>query len=175
MTWTAPDIERGPRTDMAGGEREMLDDWLRLRRVFLLRKCAGLTAEQLKTPTVEPSGLTLLGLLRHMTEVERWWFREKYLHEELPELYLSEEYPDGDFDLVADADAEADYARFLAETAACDAAVAGIDLDAAVDDEKAPTGKLNLRWVYIHLIEEYAQHTGHADMIRERLDGMTGA
>lgn len=160
---------------MAGGEREMLDDWLRQRRALLLRKCAGLTAEQLKTAAVEPSNLTLLGLVRHMAEVERWWFREKYLHEELPELYLTEEYPDGDFDLVADADAEADHATFLEVTAACDAAVAGCDLDVAVDDAKAPTGKLNLRWVYIHLLEEYAQHTGHADLIRERIDGATGS
>ncbi|WP_327108532.1 DinB family protein [Nonomuraea glycinis] len=175
MTWTAPDVEREPRRDMACGEREMLDDWLKLRRVFLLRKCAGLTAEQLKTAAVEPSNLTLLGLLRHMTEVERFWFREKFLHEDLPELHITEEYEDGDFDLVADADAEADYAAFLAETAACDAAVAGIDLDELADDPGAPTGKVSLRWVYIHLLEEYAQHTGHADLIRERIDGATGA
>lgn len=172
MTWVAPDVERGRRTDMAAGERELLDDWLELRRVFLLRKCAGLTAEQLKTASVEPSGLTLLGLLRHLAEVERQWFREKFLHEDLPELY-----PEGGLDLkaVADADAEADYRTFLTETAACDAAVAGRGLDEVADDAKAPTGKVSLRWVYIHVIEEYAQHTGHADLIRERIDGMTGA
>jgi hypothetical protein len=160
---------------MACGEREMLDNWLRLRRVFLLRKCAGLTSEQLKTASVEPSNLTLLGLLRHMAEVERWWFRGKYLHEDLAELYCTDEHPDGDFDLVADADAEADYAIFLTETAACDAAVAGRGLDELADDDKAPTGKVSLRWVYIHMLEEYAQHTGHADLIRERIDGATGA
>ncbi len=174
MTWTAPDLERGQRKDMACGERQMLDDWLTLRRTMLLRKCAGLTGDQLKTASVEPSNLTLLGLLRHMTEVERFWFRTKYLHEDIPDIYLSEEYPDGDFDLVADADAEADYHRFLHETAACDAAVAGRDLDEPVDDPKAPTGKVNLRWVYLHLLEEYAHHTGHADFIRERIDGFTG-
>jgi hypothetical protein len=93
----------------------------------------------------------------------------------LPELHITEEYEDGDFDLVADADAEADYAAFLAETAACDAAVADIDLDELADDPGAPTGKVSLRWIYIHLLEEYAQHTGHADLIRERIDGATGA
>jgi len=160
---------------MACGEREMLDNWLRLRRVFLLRKCAGLTAEQLKTASVEPSNLTLLGLLRHMVLVERGWIRGKFLHEDLPDLYATDEYPDGDFDLVADADAEADYATFLAETAACDAAVAGRGLDEVSDDPKAPTGKVSLRWVYLHLLEEYAHHTGHADLIRERIDGTTGA
>jgi hypothetical protein len=160
---------------MACGEREMLDNWLRLRRVFLLRKCAGLTAGQLKTASVEPSGLTLLGLLRHMTEVERGWFREKFLHEDLPELYSSQDNPDGDFDLVGDADAEADYMCFLAETARCDALVAGRDLHDVADDARAPTGKVSLRWVYIHILEEYAQHTGHADLIRERIDGTTGA
>ena len=110
-----------------------------------------------------------------MAAVERFWFREKYLHEDLPELYSTEDYPDGDFDRVADADAEADYAAFLAETAACDAAVAGRDLDEPVDDSGAPTSKVSLRWVYIHVAEEYAQHTGHADFIRERIDGTTGA
>jgi len=159
---------------MACGEREMLKDWLKLRRYFLLRKCSGLTADQLKTASVEPSNLTLLGILRHMTEVEMFWFRVKYLHEDLPDLYTTEEYPDGDFDLVAAADAEADYATFLAETAACDSAVAGRDLDEPVDHPKAPTGKVNLRWIYLHIIEEYAQHTGHADLIRERIDGSTG-
>ena len=153
----------------------MLENWLKLRRVFLLRKCAGLTADQLKTASVEPSTLTLLGLLRHMAEVERFWFRVKYLHEEIPDIYNTEEFPDGDFDLVAEADAEADYACFLAETAACDAAVAGRDLDEPVDDPRAPSGKVNLRWVYIHVLEEYAHHTGHADFIRERIDGLTGA
>src|SRR5258705_5813413 len=110
MTWIAPDVARGHRTDMACGEREMLDDWLKLRRIFLLRKCAGLSAEQLQIGSVEPSSLTLLGIVRHMAAVERFWFREKYLHEDLPELYSTEDYPDGDFDRVADADAEADYA-----------------------------------------------------------------
>jgi hypothetical protein len=110
-----------------------------------------------------------------MAAVERRWFREKYLHEDLPELYSTEEHPDGDFDLVADADAKADYAAFMAETAACDAAVAGRDLDESADDPRAPTGKVSLRWVYIHVLEEYAQHTGHADFIRERIDGTTGA
>jgi hypothetical protein len=160
---------------MACGEREMLDNWLNFRRTLLLRKCSGLTADQLKTASVEPSKLTLLGLLRHMTEVELFWFRIKYLHEDLADLYSTEEWPDGDFDLVAQADAEADYARFLSETAACDAAVAGRDLDEPVEDPKAPTGKVNLRWVYLHIIEEYAHHTGHADLIRERIDGNTGA
>ena len=61
------------------------------------------------------------------------------------------------------------------ETARCDAAVAGHDLDEVADDPKAPTGKVNLRWVYIHILEEYAQHTGHADLIRERIDGAAGA
>ena len=160
---------------MACDEREMLDDWLRLRRVFPLRKCAGLTAGQLTTATVEPSNLTLLGLLRHMAEVERRWFRGKFLHEDLPDLYSTREHPDGEFNLVADVDAEADYMTFLAETASCDEAVAGRDLDEVADDPKAPTGKVNLRWVYIHILEEYAQHTGHADLIRERIDGATGA
>ncbi|MEQ7127656.1 DUF664 domain-containing protein [Actinopolymorpha sp. B11F2] len=73
------------------------------------------------------------------------------------------------------ADADINYLTFLAETAKCDAAVAGRGLDEFADDAKAPTGKVSLRWVYIHVLEEYAQHTGHADLIREGIDGTTGA
>ncbi len=174
MTWIAPDVERRPRTDMAADERATLEDFLYRHRIYLLKKCAGLTAEQLKTASAQPSNLTLLGLVRHMTGVERFWFREKYAHQEPEDPYPAEEGVDGEFDLVADADAAANYAALLAEMDLADAAVAGRDLDEPVDDPKAPTGKVNLRWVYLHVIEEYAHHNGHADLLRERLDGHTG-
>jgi len=112
-TWTAPDVDR--RTEpKTGDERAMLEGWLDWHRATLLTKCAGLTAEQLKQHSVEPSNLTLLGLVRHMALVERTWFRERAAGEDVPWLYGSEDNVDGDFDDVAEADAEADFATYHA-------------------------------------------------------------
>ncbi|WP_018352421.1 DinB family protein [Longispora albida] len=170
MTWTAPTIERRPRTNMADTELATLRDFLYRQRTYLLMKCAGLTAGQLKTASAPPSSLTLLGLVRHMAEIERFWFRVKYGQLDLPDIYSTPELEGGDFGLVADADPEADFATLLAEQEAADAVTAGRDLAEPVADDGAPTGQVNLRWVYLHVIEEYAQHNGHADVIRERLD-----
>ena len=170
-TWTAPSPNREtePRT---GPERQLLQGWLDWHRQTLLTKCAGLTAEQLKTASSEPSNLTLLGLLRHMTEVERWWFRIHAAGQTLPDLYCSDGNDDGDFDDVAGADAEANFAAFGAEIEAADKAVAALPLEHEFTTKKGTT--ISLRWVYLHMIEEYARHNGHADLIRERLDGTTG-
>ncbi|MFI7547342.1 DinB family protein [Actinoplanes sp. NPDC049599] len=157
---------------MIGAERAMLEGWLDLHRQTLLVKCAGLTAEQLKLRSVEPSTLSLLGLLRHMTEVERGWFRVQAAGGQLPALYCSETNVDGDFDDVAEADAQADHAAFLAEIEAARAAVAGVSLEHEFATERRPA--VSVRWVYLHMIEEYARHNGHADLLRERIDGQTG-
>jgi Protein of unknown function (DUF664) len=151
----------------------MLEGWLDYHRETLLLKCSGLTADQLKTPTVEPSNLTLLGLVRHMAEVERWWFRRNAAAEDLSDIYCSKELPDGDFDNVAQADAVADFATFHREVELARATVAGRSLDETFRSIGRKT-ELNLRWVYVHMIEEYARHNGHADLIRERIDGATG-
>ena len=155
----------------------MLQGWLDWHRQTLLTKCAGLTAEQLKTASAEPSNLTLLGLVRHLTEVERW-FRGVFTGEATDDsLYSSEASPEGALTDLADADAEADLATYRAEI---ELARAGItdkrDLDELYDDSGDGGGpeSLNLRWVYFHMIEEYARHNGHADLIRERIDGVTG-
>ncbi|MFI5931326.1 DinB family protein [Actinoplanes sp. NPDC051494] len=150
----------------------MLQGWLEWHRQTLLTKCAGLTAEQLKQATVEPSNLTLLGLLRHMAAVERSWFRKRAAGLDVPDLYYDDTNIDGDFDDVAGADAEADHATFLAELVLADAAVAKLPLEHEFTLPKRPT--ISLRWVYLHMIEEYARHNGHADLLRERLDGVTG-
>ena len=150
----------------------MLQGWLDWHRQTLVSKCAGLTAEQLRTASVEPSNLTLLGLLRHMTEVERGWFRSNSAGQDLPDLYSSDTNEDGDLDDIADADAEADHAAFLAEIAACDAAMADIPLEHEFSTKRRPV--ISVRWVYLHMIEEYARHNGHADLLRERIDGATG-
>lgn len=153
----------------------MLQAWLDLHRRTLLWKCSGLNAEQLKLRCVAPSALSLLGLVRHMTEVERSWFRMCAAGQSVPYLYSFDDNLDGDFDDIADADAAADLAAFEAELPLADAAVADLPLDATFFHHRHTTREYNLRWIYVHMIEEYARHNGHADLLRERIDGMTGA
>ena len=170
--WTAPPVER---TDPAqiNGERAALEDWLEYHRSTLLMKCAGLTAAQLKRRPLPPSGLSLLGLVRHMTEVERWWFRVHGNGEELDALY-DPSNSGADFDVAPDADAEANIAAYVAEVAAARAAMEGKDLDLVVPDGPRSEKNRDIRWIYVHMIEEYARHNGHADLLREAIDGTTG-
>jgi uncharacterized damage-inducible protein DinB len=171
MTWIAPQITREDEPYVAG-ERTMLEGWLNYHRQTLLQKCAGLTAEQLKQRSVEPSSLSLLGLVRHMSEVERAWFRRGVAGEDLTPIYFTADNPDGEFDDVADADPEADFALFRTEVELADKVAQGRSLD----ETFSRRGKdICLRWVYIHMIEEYARHNGHADLLRERIDGVTGS
>jgi uncharacterized damage-inducible protein DinB len=174
MTWTAPDVDR-VKTPYLAGEREMLQTWLNHHRQTLLMKCAGLTAEQLRRPNVPPSGLTLLGLVRHMCEVERSWFRRNFGGDaDIAWIFCTDESPDGDFDDVDFADAEQDFATYQAEIAAADKVAEGRSLDETFFHPRRKV-EMNLRWVYVHMIEEYARHNGHADLLRERIDGVTGA
>jgi hypothetical protein len=152
-------------------ERAMYQAWLDFHRGTLRWKCSGLTDAQLKTASVKPSRLTLLGLLRHMSEVERWWFRTSAAGMELPDLYCPDDDADGDFDSVADAVVEQDHATYKTECEAADDAVRAMSLDDTFVGRKGP---VSLRWVYVHMIEEYARHNGHADLLRECIDGATG-
>jgi hypothetical protein len=170
-TWTAPEAHRVSEP-MTGDERAMLEGWLDWHRQTLLHKAAGLTAEQLKLAAVEPSNLTLLGLVRHMAEVERSWFRTRAAGQDVGYIYCSPDNLDGDFDDVADADAGADFAVFLAEIELARQASADLPLDHEFSTSRQPA--ISLRWAYLHMIEEYARHNGHADLIRERIDGATG-
>ncbi|MFC8850741.1 MULTISPECIES: DinB family protein [unclassified Micromonospora] len=176
MTWRAPRINRTDEPYVAD-ERAMLEGWLDYHRQTLLMKCADLTTEQLKTASVEPSGLTLLGLVRHMSEVERWWFRIRAAGQRLGDIYNTEASPDGDLDDIAGADAAADFATFAAEVEAARVAAAGLSLDQTFlrPRRDGSTDEISVRWVYLHMIEEYARHNGHADLLRERIDGVTGA
>ncbi len=159
-----------PRPPFVGDERAVLDGWLDFHRATLLWKCEGLTLDQLKLAPVPTSTLTLLGLVRHLTEVERGWFLP-FLGEQVPDLYCSEDNPDGDFDDVPDADAAGDLARYGEVVDAISELLAHRRLDEVEVDE----GKsYNLRWIMTHLIEEYARHNGHADLLREAIDGRTG-
>jgi uncharacterized damage-inducible protein DinB len=171
--WTAPAIER-TEPDLIADERTSLDQWLDYHRATLLMKCAGLTAEQLKQRPVAPSTLSLLGLVRHMTEVERWWFRMHGAGEQL-EFPYDPGLTGADFDDTADADAEANLAAYRAEIEAARAAVAGKDLDLVVPSRgDHPERTRDIRWIFVHMIEEYARHNGHADLLREAIDGATG-
>ncbi|MGH3330584.1 MAG: DinB family protein [Nocardioidaceae bacterium] len=151
----------------------MLDAWLEYHRQTLQLKCAGLTVEQLRRRAVEPSSLSLLGLVRHMTEVERAWFRRRVAGEEVAYLYCSKDRPDGDFDDVDAADAGTDFAAYTRELDLARAAAAGRSLDDTFFHSRL-NADMDLRWVYVHMIEEYARHNGHADLLRERIDGATG-
>jgi uncharacterized damage-inducible protein DinB len=152
----------------------MLEEWLDYHRATLLRKCAGLDDEQLRRDSCGPSNLSLLGLVRHLTDVERgWWLRgvAGKSAEEVPPLYYSDNDPDGDFDNVGTADPGAVFAAYDRAVADMRAATADAELDRTFDSGGAPC---SLRWVYLHMIEEYARHNGHADLLRERIDGATG-
>jgi uncharacterized damage-inducible protein DinB len=172
MTWTAPQITRVDPPP-AGDERTLLDAWLDYHRQTLLLKCADLSSEQLKLRSIEPSNLSLLGLVRHLAEVERAWFRRRFAGESVGFLYCSEDSPDADFDDVESADAAADFAAFAREVELARAAATGRSLDATFLHPLHQI-QMSLRWVYLHMIEEYARHNGHADLLRERIDGVTG-
>ncbi|HEU4346711.1 MAG TPA: DinB family protein [Actinoplanes sp.] len=171
-TWTAPPVTRVTEPHN-GDERAMLEGWLDWHRATLLTKAAGLTAEQLKRPAVAPSNLTLLGLIRHMAEVERSWFRRRAAAQDVGDLYCSDDNVDGDFDDVGGADAEADYRTYLTEVDLARKAGTGLSLEHEFPLRQHPA--ISVRWVYLHMIEEYARHNGHADLLRERIDGATGS
>jgi uncharacterized damage-inducible protein DinB len=151
----------------------MLEAWLDLHRQTLLMKCAGLDAEQLKRRSTAPSTLTLHGLVRHMAEVEREWFRIYFAGQAISSLYCTDERPNADFDDLAAADPATDFATFMEEIRLAQAATVGRALDDTFVHPRRHI-EVNLRWVYLHMIEEYARHNGHADLIRERIDGVTG-
>jgi hypothetical protein len=154
-----------------GDERAVLVGFLDFHRDTLDWKCTGLTPRQLRQRAVPPSSLSLLGLVRHLTEVERGWFRRGVNGEEIEPLYYSDEDPDGDFNNVDDADVED---AFAAWREACQQS-RRITAAKSLDDTFTRRDRvISLRWVLVHMIEEYARHNGHADFLRERIDGVTG-
>ena len=159
--------------DLACDERTMLRQWLEYHRATLAMKCDGCTDEQLRRRSSEPSTMSLLGLVRHMAEVERGWFRRVMAREDAPPRYYDDQNPDGDFDDVDTADVARDFTYWHDEIE-----------HARTVEESFPTldalgrhrvyGDVSLRWVLVHMVEEYARHNGHADLLRERIDGTTG-
>ncbi|MFC4334549.1 DinB family protein [Salininema proteolyticum] len=175
MTWIAPKtvVQRSDRNGL--GERELLEGFLDQHREILLEKCAGLTEEQLKQKSAAPSGISLLGLLRHMADVEKWWWEANFLGLDEKDLgFFDPEQDDSDFNDLDGAPAEEVWAEYLATLEK----VRGEVADRGLDEEFTSKGRgasLNLRWIYVHLIEEYARHCGHADIVRERIDGVTSS
>ncbi|MGH7723022.1 MAG: DinB family protein [Candidatus Dormibacteria bacterium] len=157
------------------GERDMLLTWLQLQRDTLAWKCEGLDDEQLRRRAVPPSTLSLLGLVRHMTEVERHWFQRRLTESDAPPLYYNDAQPDGDFDNLDSASPGDVLAGWRAECTAADASIAQrADLAAVARPSRTDPRHVSLRWMLVHMIEEYARHNGHADLLRQSIDGTVG-
>jgi hypothetical protein len=164
-----------------GDERVTLIESLRCQRLTLEMKCSGLDAQAMALRSVEPSTMSLLGLVRHLAEVERATFRVLMAGQDVPRLFCSDNDRDGDFDgavpdplVVAQAwdawRAEVDFAtRFVAEAPSLD-----ITADDRLNQHGSGGGLMSLREVLVGMIEEYARHMGHADLLRERIDGRIG-
>jgi uncharacterized damage-inducible protein DinB len=137
-------------------------------------KCEGLDDEQAAAASVPPSAFTLTGLVQHMAEVERNWFRRVLAGEQAPPIYDAQADPrdtDGGFDLAEGARLRDALATWHAEIACAREHCAGRTL---ADTGRFAEQDVSLRWIYVHMIEEYARHNGHADLLRERIDGATG-
>ncbi|WP_274915549.1 DinB family protein [Streptomyces sp. WZ-12] len=160
------------------GERQMLESWLDFHRATLELKCAGLDDHQLRTASVPPSSMTLLGLVQHMAEVERNWFQRVFACQDSPPLY--EEGAGDGFAVIPGRGGGEVMGRWRAEVARSRELIAGSSLEDTgklSEQEAAHVGDqgVSLRWILVHMVEEYARHNGHADLIRERIDGTTGA
>lgn len=155
-------------------ERTNLESWLDFYRATVALKCEGLADEQVRESSVPPSALTLLGLVQHLTEVERNWFRRVLAAEDAPPTHPAPAGSgghDGGFEVSAGASFAQTLAAWRGEVALSRANCAARALE---DTVPFMGGEVSLRWIYTHMIGEYARHSGHADLLRERIDGSTG-
>jgi uncharacterized damage-inducible protein DinB len=173
--WLDPDDDPRETGAETMDERTTLLDYLRRYRLTLQIKCDDLDAVQLASRSVPPSTMSLLGLVRHMAEVERSWFRRVMAGQDAPRLYCSADDPDGDFDgAVADpAVVEDAWHRWRDEVAFAEQFV-NATLDLSTTGTHRDGSEPQLRDILVHMIEEYARHCGHADLLRERIDGRVG-
>jgi len=167
---TLPDGRPIPLT--TGDERPMLESWLAFHRATLELKCAELDDTQVRRAAAEPSSLTLLGLVQHLAEVERNWF-QRVFGLDVPPVYGTE----NGYALDPARGIEEALATWRGEIARGREHCAGRSLDdlGRIADGPMAGLEVSLRWVLIHMIEEYARHNGHADILRESIDGVTGA
>jgi hypothetical protein len=150
-------------------ERSLLDGWLDYYRATLLAKCEGLTGDELVARSCQPSPMSLIGLVRHMTEMERV-YGHSLAEWGIGWLYCTDENEEGDFEAVTAAGTTADLETFRAHCARTREIMATHQLA----DTFGPRQSYTLRWFYLYLIKEYARHLGHADLLRECIDGATG-
>jgi uncharacterized damage-inducible protein DinB len=173
--WVDPDNDPRDSGVELVDERGTLTEYLRAYRITLQMKCADLDAAQLAQRSVPPSTMSLLGLVRHLAEVERYWFRVVMAGESVPKLYNEDGQRDGDWDgAIADDDvATQAWASWRDEVAFAERLVdTAVDLD--VVGRMRDGQSIRLREVLVHMLEEYARHCGHADLLRERVDGRVG-
>jgi hypothetical protein len=169
--------EDDPRTEppLQGDERATLVGFLAFQRETFALKCAGVAPEDMARRGVPPSTMSLLGLVRHMAEVERNWFKNVLAGRDDQPYYYDQSNRDGDFDdAIADSAVIEDaWARWRGEVSFAEEFVAAAaDLDLTGNEKWR--GAISLRWVLVHMIEEYARHNGHADLLREQVDGWVG-
>lgn len=158
-------------------ERTMLTTWLDFHRATLALKCSGLDGDQLRLAAAAPSSMTLLGLIQHMAEVERNWFQRVFANQAVPPVF-GESNADG-FALQPGRGLDEAIAAWQTEIARGRELIADASLDDAGRLSEREAGHVgdqgvSLRWILVHMIEEYARHNGHADLIREQIDGVTG-
>ncbi len=159
---------------MSSDEHATLAGWLDFYRATLALKCDGLDDAQLRLASVPPSGMTLLGLVQHLAEVERHWFRRVLTGEDAPPIFSPGSHPDGHangFDVTEQSTLDVAIGAWETEIEQARTNCAEHCLD---DTSPFMGGEVSLRWIYSHMIAEYARHCGHADLIRERIDGATG-
>jgi uncharacterized damage-inducible protein DinB len=169
-TFNAPERANVP---VSGDERTQLDAWLDFQRATLLRKCDGLNAAQMKERPVETSRLSLLGIVRHMTFVEQVWFETTFAGHDTSDYYKTEGDRDADFNDLDSAAVEEVIDLYLKSLHDSRRLSAAHSLDELATKPRRGR-EVDLRWIYVHMIEEYARHNGHADLIRELVDGATG-
>lgn len=156
---------------IAAGEKEVLEGFLDHYRALLLALCEGLSEEELRRPMVA-SGTCLLGLVKHLSLVERWWFQEN-VGNEPHDFEFDAADPDADFRIEDGETAEQIFGMYRASCTKSREVLAGVTLDDLIQGSKR-SRDYNVRWVVVHMIEETARHVGHLDLIREQLDGATG-
>ncbi|WP_166665276.1 DinB family protein [Kribbella caucasensis] len=144
--------------------------WLEFHRDALAAKCEGLTAEQLVTASAPPSTLTLLGLVRHLTEMERDYLTNDLSGENRGRVYVTDDDSEADIENLDASMVDSSMARWQAERAAADAVITRY----GSLSELSPNGRATIRAYLLKVLQEYARHNGHADIIRERIDGSRG-
>lgn len=156
-----------------GDERDLLCSFLDWHRTTFELKCTGIASDRLSERAVPPSSLSLHGLLRHLAGAERWWFRIQFAGEDVPLLHYSDDDPDQDFDRL-DGDVAEAFEVWRAECRRSRQIVAAAASLEQTGISRRTGEPFSLRWLMLNLIAEYSRHNGHADLLRESIDGATG-